>query len=160
MNIPPAILLATIAFADPAPAPQTISGPATVIDADTLRIGRVTVRLHGVDSPEIDQRCTDAKNRPYNCGLLAADVLQEEIAGAIVVCFPLNLDRYGRTVAVCTARDKDLSEQMVRRGYAQDYPFFSKGRYRDAEREAREERRGLWSGSFQPPQEFRQQQRR
>lgn len=154
-----AILLAALAIAGPAPS-ETISGPATVIDGDTLSIGRVHIRLFGMDAPESDQRCQDAEDRPYNCGLLAADVLTEEIGGAIVICLPVDVDQYKRVVAVCSARQHDLGDAMVRRGYAIDYPFFSGGRYREAEKEAREAKRGLWAGRFIEPRDWRKEHKR
>jgi endonuclease YncB( thermonuclease family) len=154
------ILLAALAIAAPAPTAPTITGQATVIDGDTIRVGKTTIRLFGIDAPEADQRCDDAEGRPYNCGLLAADVLMEEIGGAEVSCVTINIDRYGRTVAVCQARGRDLGDAMVRRGYAVDVPFYSGGRYSAAEKEAKEARRGLWSGVFMEPRQWRMEKRR
>lgn len=159
-NFGTALLLAAVAFATPEATSVMISGPAIVIDGDTLLVNRVHIRLFGIDAPEIEQRCQDAQNRAYNCGLLAADVLTEEIGNAIVTCFPIEKDRYARTVAVCLARDLDLAERMVSRGHAVDYPFFSGGKYREAEREAIAARRGIWAGSFTHPSIWRQEHRR
>ena len=38
-------------------AAQQVSGPAAVIDGDSLRVAGVEVRLHGVDAPEGRQTC-------------------------------------------------------------------------------------------------------
>ena len=138
----------------------TISGPATVIDGDTIIVDRTHIRLFGVDAPESDQRCKDAKAQSYNCGMLAADVLQEEIGGANVVCFPIDTDQYRRTVAICIARGRDLARVMVERGWAVDYEAFSGGFYGWSEREARAAKRGLWAGEFQQPREWRREKRR
>jgi endonuclease YncB( thermonuclease family) len=54
------------------------------------------------------------------------------------------------------AGDVDLGEAMVRGGHAFDYARHSRGRYAAAEREAREARRGLWAGSFERPENWRQ----
>lgn len=161
MNFPTALLLAAIATAAPAePALPLINGTATVIDGDTIIVNKLHIRLFGVDAPEIEQKCDDAKGQPYNCGLLAADVLQEEIGGASVACFMVDIDKYGRTVAICAARERDLGDAMVRRGYAIDYSFYSGGRYSAAEREARNAKRGMWSGTFKEPRAWRLEQRR
>lgn len=56
--------LATVALVVPAfpavaTAGETISGPAEVINGNTLRVGGVKVRLHGIDAPELNQTCWD-----------------------------------------------------------------------------------------------------
>jgi endonuclease YncB( thermonuclease family) len=49
---------------------------------------------------------------------------------------------------MCTAGGRDLSEAMVRSGHALELRQYSRGRYADAEHEARNARRGLWAGDF------------
>ncbi len=43
-------LLPTLALAD-------VTGPARVIDGDTIAIGVEVIRLHGIDAPKGKQRC-------------------------------------------------------------------------------------------------------
>ena len=156
MNFSDALLLVAIATASPAPpADTTISGPATVIDGDTIAVQGHRIRLFGIDAPESDQRCISADRLPYNCGSLATSVLEEEIGGATVNCFVIDIDQYHRSVAVCAANDHDLGERMVRRGFAIDYPFFSGGKYAEPQEDARKAKRGLWAGSFIDPREWR-----
>lgn len=157
--IPTFLVIAALVVAGPAPS-VSLSGPATVIDGDTIVVQGKHVRLFGIDAPESAQRCGDSQGRPFNCGDLAADVLVEEIGSGDVVCDPLDLDIYRRIVAICTARGRDIAEGLVRRGYAVDYPFYSKGRYAAAEKDAREAKRGLWSGTFQDPRDWRRERRR
>ena len=40
---------------------KEINGTATVIDGDTLKINHEKIRLFGIDSPEIKQKC----KKPY-----------------------------------------------------------------------------------------------
>jgi len=51
----------------PAQALETVSGPAQILDADSLRIGERVIHLDGVDAAELRQRCF-RDNRPYPCG--------------------------------------------------------------------------------------------
>ncbi len=44
---------------------------------------------------------------------------------------------------------------MVREGWALDYGRYSKGRYAGEQESARSARRGLWSGEFTLPWEYR-----
>ena len=53
-----------------------VSGPARVIDGDTLDIGTTRVRLFGIDAPESAQRCKDAKLAEWACGRSATRALE------------------------------------------------------------------------------------
>ncbi len=117
-----------------------------VIDGDSLEVAGVSVRLFGIDAPEREQDCRDAAGKTYSCGRSAQRALAAAIAGREVTCTPVDVDQYKRDVSVCTADNGDLGEAMVRGGHALDYTRHSRGRYADAEREAREARRGLWAG--------------
>jgi len=87
---------------------DTLSGLADVIDGDTIRIDDVYVRLFGIDAPESEQTCKDRQGELYRCGLLATAVLEEEVGGRSVTCFPIETDHYGRTVATCEVAGRDL----------------------------------------------------
>ena len=136
-----------------------LSGHAEIIDGDTIKLGEVSVRLYGIDAPESDQSCTDAQGATYRCGLLATSVLEEEIGGRAVTCFPVDTDRYGRTVATCEVNGRDLGDAMVRRGYAVDYTRYSGGKYAPAQLEARRAKRGIWAGEFLEPEQWRHRAR-
>jgi endonuclease YncB( thermonuclease family) len=74
---------------------------------------------------------------------------------ANVACTPHGKDRYGRTLAVCSAGDiPDVGEVLVREGYAVNFALSSNG-YPAAERDAQSARRGLWQGEFERPQDWR-----
>ncbi|MGQ4274966.1 thermonuclease family protein [Terrihabitans sp. B22-R8] len=133
-----------------------ITGRASVIDGDTIEIHGQHIRLWGVDAPEGQQTCQNAAGKAYRCGKRAADALDKLLAEARPTsCEPVDVDRYGRVVARCTAGGRDVAEALVLRGLAVDYPMFSRGAYSAAEREARSARRGLWRGSFVKPWEWR-----
>ena len=63
----------------------TISGPARVVDGDTLEVGDTRVRLHGIDAPESKQRCR-AGGRTWSCGREAAHALARRIGSRTVAC--------------------------------------------------------------------------
>jgi len=67
-----------------------------------------------------------------------------------VTCDVLNLDRYKRLIAICTVDSRDVGEAMLKMGWAVTYRRFLDGspvedRYLEAERQARQARRGLWA---------------
>ena len=142
----------------PAAPPQStgaaIAGRARAVDGDSLEIGAARIRLFGIDAPEGRQDCRDAQGRGYRCGESARRALAELIAGRDVSCTPVGAS-HDRSVALCTAQGRDLSEAMVRGGHALELRQHSQGRYAAAEREARESKRGVWAGEFERPGQWR-----
>jgi endonuclease YncB( thermonuclease family) len=128
------------------------------IDGDTLRAGNgAEYRLFGIDAPELGQTCQEANGTPWLCGRAAKARLTTLIKGGNVNCEARSQDRYGRTVAVCSAEGvPDLGEAMVRQGYAIDLGTAVGSPYADAEAEARAGKRGIWRGSFERPSDWRQ----
>jgi endonuclease YncB( thermonuclease family) len=135
-----------------------IMGRASVIDGDTIEIHGQRIRLHGIDAPEKGQHCFDATNRPYRCGQRAAMALDEFISQSPVTCQEKDVDRYGRTVASCRVRGEDIELWLVRGGHAFAYRRYSSD-YIGAEQDAKNNRRGIWTGRPQPPWEWRKEQR-
>ena len=143
----------------PARTGEAFTGRPRVVDGDSLELAGHRVRLFGIDAPEGRQDCRDARGRVYACGRDARDALAQAIGGQSVSCTPVG-ESYNRDVAVCTANGRDLSEAMVRSGHALELRQHSRGRYSDAEREARNARRGLWAGDFERPSQWRQEHMR
>ncbi|WP_212742883.1 thermonuclease family protein [Sphingomonas sp. 2SG] len=131
----------------------SIVGSARAIDGDTLRIGATRIRLYGIDAPELHQLCGRGSRR-NPCGRTAADALGRAVEGRTVTCMPMDVDRYGRTVAVCRSAGRDVGEELVSRGLAVAYRRYST-RYVGTEDVAHTKRLGMWSDVFQPPAEFR-----
>src|SRR5262245_20440568 len=81
--------------------------------------------------------------------------LAELVSKGDVACTSHGKDRYGRTLAVCSAGNiPDVGEVLVREGYAVNFALSSSG-YPAAERDAQSARRGLWQGEFDRPQDWR-----
>ena len=133
----------------------TISGYARVVDGDSLVVDGQRVRLYGIDSPEINQRCGGEP-----CGLAAKAALERLIGRDPVSCRERDRDRYGRIVATCSTQTvPDLGGLMVGTGNATDYARYSGGRYRDHEAAAKAEKLGIWRGDFQQPDQYRRTHR-
>lgn len=135
-------------------APEGIAGVARVADGDTFAIGKAKIRLAGVDAPEIAQECHTG-GKPYRCGQSAALALDELVRSRTVHCQPVGQDRYPRVLARCHVEDVDVNGWMVEQGWAVAYRRFS-DEYAAQENRARAARRGIWAGTFENPEEFRQ----
>jgi endonuclease YncB( thermonuclease family) len=141
----------------PTAALADITGTATVIDGDTLEIRGTRIRLHGIDAPESGQLCQRSGN-DYRCGQQAAAALDDLVARRSVRCEERDVDQYGRTVAECFVASLSLNDELVKRGWAVAYREYSEVHV-TAEKAARAAKRGIWSGTFQMPAEWRQERR-
>lgn len=140
--------------------PVTWSGPAEAIDGDTLMLGgHLRVRLWGIDAPERSQTCEGSAGA-YECGRDASASLAALLRDRTVTCVPKDRDRYGRTVATCSTEEAgDIGSAMVAAGWAIDWPKYSKGRYAAEQAEAKAAKRGIWSGRFEMPEQWRKARR-
>ena len=134
-----------------------LSGPARVVDGDTLNVAGVRVRLDGIDAPESKQRCLDEAGQSFACGETSRRVLTEVLKGKQISCTPLDKDLYGRTIARCCVGRADIGEALVDAGFAFAYRRYSM-RYVQAENRARQAVRGFWKGSFDYPWDWRHAQ--
>src|SRR5690606_11818795 len=117
----------------------------------SLIVGGHEVRLYGMDAMEHHQTCR-RDDAEWRCGAEATQAMRGLAETKHASCAPRERDRYGRTVAVCRRDDVDLGEHMVTMGLA-----VSLGAYPEAERLAREARRGIWgaTATFERPGAWR-----
>jgi endonuclease YncB( thermonuclease family)/DNA/RNA endonuclease G (NUC1) len=133
--------IGAVALADE---PEAFSARAFgVNDGDTCRIrtpdGRqYRVRLFGIDAPESDQ--------PH--GTAARDALRSLIDGRDISVRFTGAQTYGRRVARLYVDDVYVNRDMVADGWAWHYDRYTEGEEREqfaaAQRDAQEERVGLW----------------
>lgn len=131
--------------------PSLLIGHARVLDGDSIEISGAHIRLQGIDAPESDQACTDGRGQTWPCGKAAAQELRRHIAARELTCEPAGVDRYSRVLATCFGPDRsDVNAWMVRQGWAVSY-----GGYRSEQDAAQAAGRGIWAGTFLPPEEWR-----
>lgn len=116
-----------------------IAGTASVIDGDTIEIHGQRIRLSGFDAPERGARCGSI-NVYQKASLALADI----IGMHTVTCVSQGTDRYGRIVATCSVEGVDLGHELVRKGWARDWPQYSQRAYAEDETSARANARGIW----------------
>jgi micrococcal nuclease len=125
-----------------------------VVDGDTLAVNiggkNTTIRLIGLDTPEtVDPR------KPVQCfGMEASKKAKELLTGKRVriEADPSQgeLDKYGRMLAYVFLEDGTLfNKLMISEGYGHEYtyniPYKYKKEFKEAETDAREEKKGLWA---------------
>jgi len=134
------------------------SGPVRVVDGDTFEVAGVKVRLHAIDAPETDQMCQTRQGQDWACGGWVTKVVRDRYNGAIAQCQGIETDRYGRTVARCTALGEDVGAWLVREGFAFAYVQYGSD-YVEIERRAAAADRGLHAVRMQTPAEHRKAKR-
>lgn len=132
------------------------NGYQALVDGDTIKIGRQTVRMDGMDAPELGQNCL-CKGQTVKCGIQAKKALHRFIGSNTVLCETNGRDFYGRLIGECfiqvNGRKVSLNEMMIQNGLAM-------AKYTDQfliqESEAIRNRRGFWAcEGFEDPLSFR-----
>ena len=142
-----------------------IYGVPKIIDGDTVHINTKKIRLEGIDAPEIKQQCKKPFlkisaiigfefNKNYLCGVIAKKKLIDKINYSKIKCITSSKDRYKRFLATCYKDKINLNKWMVRNGLAVAYKRYSKDYLRD-EIYAKQNKLGLWKGSFIRPEKWR-----
>ncbi len=123
---------------------EHISGKVVgITDGDTIDVlhdgNEVTVRLHGIDTPEKDQ--------PF--GTQAKRFTASMVMGCNVSVEIVDVDRYGRLVGVVrkTRDGRELNKALVAAGYAWWYRKYAPNdtELKSLESKARRIEEGLWS---------------
>lgn len=103
---------------------RALQGRCLVVDGDTIIIRGVSIRLAGIDAPELDH--------PY--GNNAKWALINLCRGQNIRVELTEEMSHQRYVGRCYLPDgRDLAAEMVRTGHAIDWPKYSGGRYRHLE---------------------------
>ena len=131
-----------------------VTGVPKIRDGDQMTIGATRIRLAGMDSPGLDQLCLNAAGERWTCGVAAHEALVEHVGDKSWTCHVLRTDRFGRSVAKCEVDGEDISQWMVKSGWALSYVRFSHA-YDADEKAAREAKAGLWAGAFFAPWDWR-----
>ena len=93
----------------------TISGPARVVDGDTVDVAGVRVRLKGVDAAE----------RGTELGEFAREVMIEIVGGSKLTCRLTGEKTHRREVGYCvTANGVDINREIIAQGAALACPRY------------------------------------
>jgi endonuclease YncB( thermonuclease family) len=139
-------------------ASQIVSGRARIVDGDTVIVSGEKIRLNGIDAPETDQVCLKASGARWLCGIEARERLGERAANKLWSCEVVGRDGYERWLATCTVDGENINRWMVHAGWALSFKRYSR-LYDGDEHQARTASRGLWSGAFIAPWDWRSKNR-
>lgn len=132
------------------PVGGAVEGHPKLVDGDSFFLNGTQVRMVGIDAPEGKQTC-DRQGRSWPCGEESRSQLARLIGGRSISCRGDEPDQHGRMLGTCSVNGLNLNREMVASGMAVSFG----AQYNREERDARDARRGLWSGTFQRPQDWR-----
>ncbi len=135
---------------------ENFTGIATIIDGDTIDIGKLRIRLHGIDAPETGQKCKKPNGGSWACGKDAIKAIVKLADGKSVHCVGDTWDTFGRFVAVCTVGNIEINKELVRLGLAWNFDKYSMD-YKSLENRVREAKSGVFRAPTMTPWEYRSQ---
>lgn len=142
------------------PAPGPVTGEA--VDGDTVRLATgPSVRLFGIDAPELKQPGYRRDGSPIPLGTQARDALATMIGSLPMTLGSQKGQSYGRPVSPISVADTDIGNAMVRDGNALAAPNYlaadptRRFDYLQSERLARLNRLGMHNAYTPDPAEFR-----
>lgn len=116
-----------------------------VVDGDSVSL---QMRIAGIDTPEIKQKCRKSAAHVIDCGQLSKRYLQrllKNLPGKLNIQ-PIGVDHYQRILVRVYKGDVDIGRLMVESGMAYSY----KDVYHLEEESAKAEKLGFW-GFYTPP---------
>lgn len=137
---------------------ETLTGTIRVVDADTIEISSLDIRLVGIDAPEMDQPCFDPSGATRACGEIATALVRRAYDSRTGRCDVEGRDRFGRALAVCHSDGREINADLVRRGIARIYRAgmrYEDSRYIVEQAEAMQFARGFWADEMQDPADWR-----
>ena len=125
------------------------SGPAYVVDGDSLVMNEEKIRLEGIDAPELHQTCT-LNGVQYPCGVRARSHLRQLVKSGQVRCSAWQRDNYERLLGQCFVGETNINARMVSDGWAVAF-----GGYYEEQNRAKKLNAGIWAGEFERPSDWR-----
>lgn len=116
-----------------------------IVDGDSIN---VRMRIAGIDTPEVNQKCKSTENETIDCGILSKKYFQkiiQEMPGDLVVSL-VGVDHYNRLLVKVFKGSTDIGRLMVEDGMAFSY----KDDYRLEEDASKKNKTGFW-GFYSPP---------
>jgi len=139
---------------------EIVSPPATiresamvayVLDGDTIEIaGGRKVRLIGIDAPELNNK----ENNPECFASQSAHMTKQLLEGQTIELEKdkEDVDQYGRLLRYVYSDGVFINEFLLRQGYGTKMAIKPNTKYyllfAEAEKEAKENKRGLWKNCF------------
>ena len=113
-----------------------------VADAGTIQAKKITIKLEGVKTPDLEEVCVDSKKRKWRCGLSARGALRRLIRIRAIECPTMPVEPPATISSRCTVGPTDIAKWLVTYGWAE--PEGNDDDLEKALAAAKEAKRGMW----------------
>ncbi|SFV80607.1 Thermonuclease family protein [hydrothermal vent metagenome] len=121
-----------------------------IVDGDSISM---QMRIAGIDTPEIRQKCSKTQFQVIDCGRLSKNYLKktlQNLPGELSI-EPVGIDYYNRILVRVYKGDVNVGKLMVEAGMAFSY----KDTYRKEEELAKEDKLGFWDFYTSPIEPYK-----
>jgi endonuclease YncB( thermonuclease family) len=125
------------------PMPRLLCGKGFAVDGNTIRLGRQSFRLFGIESPSPGETCPNQRGGRSDCGAAAKRELGRRLSYGPVVCQAVDQEGDAVMSAHCEIAGRDVAAGMVRDGFS-DALYRDSPEYVQREGEAVRQSRGIW----------------
>lgn len=140
---------------------KNFSGIAKVLDGDSILVGKNEVRLFGIDAPEYKQECLFDDKSSYQCGVASFKYLKNLVNGQEISCSYYKKDVYDRFLAKCYLDDLNINKDLLQNGMAVIYNYHrASSEFKKSEAIAKNNKLGIWQGSFELPRNYRKRNKK
>ena len=138
-----------------------IKGYPKVASGSILYVEGIKIKLLGIDAPDRDQVCVNGLGDSYKCGEMSIMWLEDWLNGKEVSCRILSKIEQGQATGSCFTDNNqyDVAAVVTSAGWAVAYTRTT-DIYVPYEQQAMSDRRGLWSGTFYTPWDWRKMRNR
>lgn len=138
---------------------ETLTGPASIIDGDSIVVRGERIHILDVDAPESAQFCfkkaESVEQGAWHCGLDAAHALADLIGQRNVTCDTTMRGIHNGWLARCAVGGEDLARWLAANGWAVPSHSCKCEIVRSAANQAKSARLGIWSSAFTMPWDWR-----
>ncbi|WP_316859951.1 thermonuclease family protein [uncultured Cohaesibacter sp.] len=89
-----------------------------VVDGDTFWFGGVKYRLHGVDTPETDEKNKQGRELARK----ATIALRDALSGHQLYFLPMGKDRFGRSLVRVWSDGQEIGPMLINNRLAREWP--------------------------------------
>jgi len=153
-----ALLLLLAALPAMAQDGEILSGVPVVRQDSSLLISGQRVILWGVSSLAIDQQCWN-EDIPWRCGEQALLALRHDVESHSLKCLVKERisasEIKGQCFKIKKKKEQDIGRALIHNGWAFADPETSGTYYEPDQEEAQSKHRGVWTSSFQSPEDWK-----
>jgi endonuclease YncB( thermonuclease family) len=103
-----------------------VAQEVNIINEETIKIDSKKIRLFGVDTPVLKQKCIDSKNIEWGYAKCSKAFLESMLTNDKIECKIVNNNKYKQLIVVCLVNETEISKhgaQKRKKKYISDFNY-------------------------------------